>query len=206
MKTLEEHLAESAAFHGGDCPGQTLGVRLARAGLESIGIDDPLSDRWRKQLMVYVEIDRCAADSVMVVTGCRVGKRTLKIIDNGIIAATFINLENGKAMRIIAREEARELAGKYAPDVKDKYERQRRAYSVMPNEELFDIEEVIVDVPPEDMPGSPLSRVHCTRCGDSIVDMREVHINGTLLCRNCAHDVYFKLIKKPEAVHGGKQG
>ncbi|MHB1361340.1 MAG: FmdE family protein, partial [Thermoleophilia bacterium] len=84
MKSLEEHLEETAAFHGSDCPGQTLGVRLARAGLERIGIDDPLSDRWRKSIMAYVEIDRCAADAIMIVTGCRVGKRTLKIVDYGI--------------------------------------------------------------------------------------------------------------------------
>lgn len=197
MKSLEEHLAETAEFHGGDCPGQTLGVRLARAGLERIGIDDPLSDRWRKNIMVYVEIDRCAADAVMVVTGCRVGKRTLKIVDHGIMAATFINLEAGRAMRVTAREEARSLAAKYAPGEPDKYEQQRLAYRVMPENELLDFEEVEVDIPPEDMPGSPISRVVCTECGDSVQDMREVIINGKVLCRPCAHGGYFSRTAHP---------
>jgi formylmethanofuran dehydrogenase subunit E len=191
MKTLEEHLSETAAFHGGDCPGQTLGVRLARAGLEHAGIDDPLSDRWRKNIMVYVELDRCAADAVMIVTGCRVGKRTLKIVDHGIMAATFVNLKTGKAVRVAAREEARELAPRYAPEETDKYEQQRKAYRVMPDEELLSFEEVKVSIPPEDMPGSPISRVTCARCGDAVVDRREVERDGETLCRPCADGAYF---------------
>jgi formylmethanofuran dehydrogenase subunit E len=191
-KTLEEHLAQAAQFHGGDCPGQTLGVRLARAGLERIGIDDPLSDRWRKRIMVYVEIDRCAADAVMTVTGTRVGKRTLKIVDHGIMAATFINLESGKAVRVTAREEARKLAPKYASGEAGKYEQQRLAYRLMPEEELLDFEEVEVHIPPEDMPGSPISRVACAQCGDWVQDMREVRENGRVLCRPCARGAYFK--------------
>lgn len=192
MKTLEEHLKESAEFHGGDCPGQTLGVRLARAGLKHAGIDDPLSDRWRKNIIVYVELDRCAADAVMIVTGCRVGKRTLKIIDHGIMAATFVNLETGRAVRVTAREKARELAPRYAPDETDKYEQQRKAYRVMPDEELLAFEEVKVTIPPEDMPGSPISRVTCSRCGDTVVDMREVQSEGEVLCRPCAQGAYFR--------------
>ncbi|MHB1391405.1 MAG: FmdE family protein [Thermoleophilia bacterium] len=190
-KTLEKHLGEAAAFHGGDCPGQTLGVRMARAGLEQIGIDDPLSDRWRKHIMVYVEIDRCAADALMIVTGCRVGKRTLKIVDYGIMAATFINLKTGKAVRVTAREEARFLAPKYAPQETNKYEQQRQAYRVMPDVELLSIEAVKVSIPPQDMPGSPISRVVCERCGDAVVDMREVKQDGATLCRPCAAGGYF---------------
>ena len=190
-KTLEEHLDDAAAFHGGDCPGQTLGVRLARAGLEQIGIDDPLADRWRKNIMVYVEIDRCAADALMIVTGCRVGKRTLKLVDYGIMAATFINLKTGKAVRVIAREEARSLAPKYAPQETNKYGQQRQAYRLMPDEELLSLEEVKVTIPPQDLPGSPISRVICERCGDHVVDMREVKVGGAILCRPCARGGYF---------------
>ncbi len=203
MKTLEEHLAETAAFHGSNCPGQTLGVRMARAGLTRIGIDDPLSGRWRKQLMVYVEIDRCAADAVMSVTGCRVGKRTLKIVDNGIMAAGFLNLETGKAVRVVAREEARTLADKYAPGIENKYERQRKAYEVMPDEELFDFEDVKIVVPRQDMPGSPISRVQCSKCGHSVQDLREVWQSGLIFCKPCSQGSYFTAINRcdpePEA-------
>ncbi len=202
MKTLKEQLAESAAFHGEGCPGQTLGVRLARAGLQRIGIDDPLSERWRKQLIVYVEIDRCAADAVMSVTGCRVGKRTLKIVDHGIMAAGFLNLETGKAVRVVAREEARKLAAKYAPGIQDKYERQRQAYEVMPDEELFDFEDVNIEVPRQDMPGSPVSRVECSSCGNAVQDLREVRRSGALLCKPCAEGGYFTPAISPEMEPG----
>ncbi len=198
MKTLKEHLAESAAFHGEGCPGQTLGVRLARAGLKRIGIDDPLSDRWRKQLMVYVEIDRCAADAVMSVTGCRVGKRTLKIVDHGIMAAGFLNLETGKAVRVVAREQARELAFKYAPGIQDKYERQQQAYEVMTDDELFEFEDVSIEVPRQDMPGSPVSRVECSNCGNAVQDRREVRRSGVTLCKPCAEGGYFTRIYSPD--------
>ncbi len=206
MKTLEEHLAESAAFHGGNCPGQTLGVRLARAGLERIGIDDPLSDRWRKQLMVYVEIDRCAADAVMSVTGCRVGKRTLKIVDHGIMAAGFLNLKTSRAVRVVAREGARALAAKYAPGIEDKYECQRKAYEIMPDEELFDFEDVKIVVPRQDMPGSPISRVKCSRCGHAVQDLREVLREGVVLCRPCAEGGYFTPLDPSEAKRGVTSG
>lgn len=206
MKTLKEHLALSAAFHGGTCPGQTLGVRLARAGLERIGIDDPLSDQWRKQLLVYVEIDRCAADAVMVVTGCRLGKRTLKIVDNGIMAASFLNLKTGRAVRVVAREEARALAAKYAPGIEDKYECQRQAYEIMPDEELFVFEDVKIIVPPQDMPGSPISRVKCSRCGYAVQDLREVLKEGVVLCRPCAEGSYFTPLNLPQIDPGVTSG
>ncbi|MHB1412194.1 MAG: FmdE family protein [Thermoleophilia bacterium] len=192
MKSLEEHLAEAAAFHGESCPGQVLGVRLARAGLRQAGIDDPLAEGARKKLIVFVEIDRCAADAIMAVTGCRVGKRSLKVIDYGVMAATFLNLESGRAVRVVAREEARELAAAYASGEGGKYEQQRRAYEVMPEAELFSFEEVEVSVPPEDMPGRPLSRVRCQRCGDHVQDRRERVVDGTVLCRACAEGGYYR--------------
>lgn len=191
MKPLAEHLEEAAAFHGESCPGQVLGVRLARAGLSRAGID-PQTAGARKQLIVFVEIDRCAADAIMAVTGCRVGKRSLKLVDNGIMAATFLNLESGRAVRVVAREEARALAANYAPAGGGKYEQQRQAYAVMPEEELFGFEEVVVEVPPEDMPGRPLSRVKCERCGDFVQDRRERLVDGAVLCRTCAEGGYFR--------------
>ncbi len=165
---------------------------MARAGLRAVGIDDPLSDRWRKQIIVFVEIDRCAADAIMVVTGCRVGKRTMKLKDYGIMAATFVNLESGRAVRVVAREEARELALSYAPGASGKYEQQRQAYAVMPEEDLFELEEVEVLLEPEDMPGPPLSRVKCDRCGNYVQDRREVNDSGAVLCRSCAEGGYFR--------------
>ncbi len=203
MKSLEECLSESVAFHGEACPGQVIGTRMAMAGCREIGIEDPKLKSERKKIIVYVEMDRCASDAVMAVTGCRVGKRTVKIMDYGIMAATFVNLETDKAVRVRARESSRKLASKYAPHIEEKYEQQREAYKVMPEDELFEIREVSVKIPEEDMPGRPVKRVQCEKCGNWVQDKRDVQINDSILCRPCAFGGYFKEIANSKEGGGG---
>ena len=99
---LEAYLAAAAEAHGHLCAGQVLGVRLAMLGLQKLGIEDPRG-KDRKRLVTFVEIDRCATDAVGLVTGCRLGKRALKFRDWGKMAATFVDLSTGKAVRIAAK-------------------------------------------------------------------------------------------------------
>jgi len=202
MKSLEKHLEESYALHGENCPGQVIGTRMAITGCERIGLDNPKSDEQRKKLIVYAEMDRCATDAIMAITGCRPGKRTLKIMDYGIMAATFINLETGKAVRVTAREESRALASKYAPEVQGKYQQQREAYKVMHEEELFNIEYVKVEIPPEDMPGKSLRRLQCEKCGDYVQDCKEVTVDNRILCKPCAFGGYFKRQENKFSLNG----
>ena len=183
MKSLEEHLAETAAFHGGDCPGQTLGVRLARAGLEQIGVDDPLSDRWRKNIMVYVEIDRCASDAIGVVCGVTMGRRRLKWKDYGKLAATFVDLATGKAVRL--------APGKDVPHAEHDVD-PIEFWKDWTDEALFTWVPVSIDIPIEDLPGPPVSSVDCARCGESVKDRREVVVDGETLCKACAGDAYYR--------------
>ncbi len=189
---FEEILAESVKTHGHLCPGQVLGVRLALLGLRLIGITDP-KGKDRKNFLVFVEIDRCATDAIQSVTGASLGKRSLKFVDYGIMAATFYHLETKKAFRIIAREEAREAANRYFPEIEDKYRRQLEAYRVMPEEELFEVQEVVVEPSPFDLPGRPQRRVQCEACGVFVQDGREVEREGRTLCRPCAFGGYFRL-------------
>jgi len=163
---------------------------MALLGLRLTGIDDPKGAD-RKKLYVIVEIDRCATDAIQSVTGCSLGKRSLRWMDFGIMAATFVNLADGRAVRITAREEARELSKKYCPELADKYQRQLEAYRVMPEEELFAAEEVVVNIPECDMPGRPLRRVRCAACGDYVQDCRETERDGQLICRACAGQRYY---------------
>ena len=192
-KTFEQLLEESVAIHGHLCPGQVLGVRLAMLGLRLSGITDP-KGRDRKKLIVYVEIDRCATDAIQSVTGCSLGKRSLKWMDYGVMAATFVNTETGKAIRIVAREESRELAAKYLPEIENKYKRQIEAYRIMSDEELFSVQNVSVKIPEKDMPGRPSRRVQCESCGDWVQDHRDVVTDGRILCRACAHGGYYSII------------
>ncbi|MBX6423854.1 FmdE family protein [Thermosulfurimonas sp. F29] len=191
---FEEILAESVRVHGHLCAGQVLGVRLALLGLRLIGIKDPRGAD-RKKFLVFVEIDRCATDAIQSVTGASLGKRSLKFYDYGIMAATFLNLETGRAFRVIAREEARELADRYFPEIEDRYRRQLEAYRVMPEEELFTVQEVEVDLSEFDLPGRPRRRVRCEVCGIHVQDGREVELEGRILCRPCAGGGYFRLRK-----------
>jgi len=193
MENFAELLEKSTKIHGHICAGQVIGVRLSMIGLREIGIDDPRGSQ-RKDFYVLVEIDRCATDAIQTVTGCSLGKRSLKWLDYGIMAATFVNLKNGRAARVTAREEARESSKKYCPGIGDKYRQQLEAYRIMPEEELFRVQPVRVKVPEEDMPGRPRRRVQCESCGDWVQDCRDVQQEGRSLCRPCAHGRYYELV------------
>ena len=193
MDSFDELLEISTKIHGHICAGQVIGVRMSMLGLERIGIDDPKGAD-RKKLYVLVEIDRCATDAIQSVTGCSLGKRSMRWMDFGIMAATFVNLETGRAVRITAREESRELSKKYYPSLANKYRQQLEAYKIMPEEELFSFQDVKVDLPECDMPGRPLRRVQCEECGDYVQDCREVEQEGRILCRACAGQRFYTLL------------
>lgn len=192
MRELDTLLSEAAATHGHLCPGQVLGVRMSMVGCRALGIDEP---RGSKRLLVYVELDRCAADAIGSVTGCRLGKRTLKHVDYGKLAATFVDTTTGRAVRVAALEEAREEAPAYAPHASgDRHAIQTAAYTVMPDEKLLTVQEVKLVVPREDLPGPPVSRVRCAVCGEGVNDRREVRDSGRVLCRGCAGGAYYEPI------------
>jgi formylmethanofuran dehydrogenase subunit E len=191
MRPFEELLEESVAAHGHLCAGQVIGVRMAMLGCQLIGIPDPHADEWRKKIMVYIEIDRCATDAIGSVTGCKLGKRTMKFRDYGINAATFVNLETDKAVRIVSTESSRHRAVVYAPEEINENRQQLIGYMRMPDEVLFDIQEVSVDIPEWEMAGPARRKVVCTRCGQVVRDGREVCIGEDFLCRPCAGDAYF---------------
>jgi len=190
--TFEGLLGESVKIHGHLCPGQVLGVKMSMLGLRKAGIEEP-KGKDRKSLIVFVEMDRCATDAVQSVTGCSLGHRTMKFMDYGKMAATFMNLKTGRAVRIVAKEDAREKAKKYFPEAENKYAAQLEAYKIMSDEELFDVMEVTVNIKPEDMPGRPLKRVQCEGCGEYVQDMREIYKDGKVLCKPCAYGGYYKI-------------
>jgi len=193
QESFEELLEKSTKIHGHICAGQVIGVRMSMIGLREIDIADPRGAD-RKKLYILVEIDRCATDAIQSVTGCSLGKRSLKWLDYGIMAATFVNLESGKAVRITAREESRELAKKYMPEIGNKYQQQLDAYRIMPEEELYKIEQVELTIPKEDMPGRPLGRVQCDNCADWVQDKRAIDQDGQTLCKSCAFGRYYKVV------------
>ena len=196
MRPFEELLEASVERHGHLCPGQVVGVRMAMLGCRLIGLDDPSSREQVKKLLVYVEMDRCTADAVALVTGAKLGRRSLKFMDYGIMAATFVNLETAKAFRIVSTEESRDLAPYYAPEVAGLREQQLEAYRRMPDSVLFRVQEVHVPIHDEDMPGPTRYKATCSRCGQIVRDRREVVRNGETLCKPCAEGAYFSHAKE----------
>jgi formylmethanofuran dehydrogenase subunit E len=168
-----------------------VGVRMAILGCKLIGLDEPTRRDQIKKLIVYVEMDRCTADAVAHATGVRLGRRSLKFADYGIMAATFLNLETGKAFRVISTEEARSLAAVYAPEIEQKYPQQLEAYKRMPDSVLFRVQQVQVTVDEFDLPGPTRSKVVCDQCGQVVRDHREVIKDGRRLCKPCAEGTYY---------------
>jgi formylmethanofuran dehydrogenase subunit E len=193
MFTLDDYLREAEVAHRHLCAGQVLGVRLAMLGLEKLGIEDPRG-KDRKRLVTFVEIDRCATDAIAVVTGCRLGKRALKFRDWGKMAATFVDVSTGKAIRIAAKESSKALACAMHPEIESKNQQQMQAYREMAEDDLFTKQWVKVELPAEEFPGYKGERIVCAECGEGINFRREVLRDGRVLCRACTGEKYYEAL------------
>jgi formylmethanofuran dehydrogenase subunit E len=191
LKSFDEYVAMAEVAHGHMCAGQILGLRLAIYGVQLLGLDDP-AGKDRKRLVTFVEIDRCATDAVPIVTGCRLGKRALKFRDFGKVAATFCDLQEDRAVRVVAKESSKQRAKEMYPEIQDKNAQQMRAYRELPEAELFDVQWVRVRLGPEDLPGYKAARVVCAECGEGINFKREIVHYGKTLCRACAGERYYE--------------
>lgn len=201
METLDELLRQAEIAHGHLCAGQILGVRMALLGCDRLGISEPRG-KDRKRLVTFVEIDRCATDAIGVVTGCRLGKRALKIRDWGKMAATFIDLQTNRAIRIAARESSKDLARRLHPEIENKNQQQMAAYRELPVDDLFTQQWVSVPLHPREFPGYKGERVACSICGESINYDRFLRDGEAVLCIPCAHPEsrYYQLLPDgPEA-------
>jgi len=209
MATLDELLQEAERAHGHLCAGQVLGVRMAMLALERLGIGDPrarlLADGSlnpdRKRLVTFVEIDRCATDAIGVVTGCRVGKRALKLRDWGKMAATFVDLnaklgeDSYKGLRVVALESSKRRAKELYPEL-EKNAQQTKAYRELPDTALFSAQWVRVPLPPSEFPGYKGERVACARCGEGVNFDRFMERGGERVCLACAdgEGVYYRAL------------
>jgi formylmethanofuran dehydrogenase subunit E len=171
--------------HGHLCAGQILGVRMAMLGCRRLNVDEPRGED-RKRLVTFVEIDRCATDAIGVVTGCRLGKRALKFRDWGKMAATFIDLADGRALRIAALESSKARAKELYPEIENKNQQQMKAYRELPDEELFAEQWVAVKLDAGEFPGYKGARIACAECGEGINYDRFVERDGKMLCLACA--------------------
>lgn len=192
-------LVEAAArAHGHLCPGQVIGVRMAILGLGLLGYACPPANLEIKNLVALVEIERCLADAIATATGLRPGRGSLKLMNLGLLAATFLDLPSGRAVRLVSRDQARDLALTHAPQAANPHAAQLQAYRVMPNHELFDIHWVRVNLQPHELPGARLAKVPCVRCGILVRDGQTHGKPEAPLCAVCAGKAYFSFLNPGE--------
>lgn len=194
MPTLEELLQKSAAYHNHLCPRQVLGVRMGLAGGRWLGLKVPRTD---KRILTIVETDGCLIDGLVVSTGCNVGRRSLRVLDFGKVAATFVDTHTSRAVRVVPSPHSRQLAKTYAPEAESRWHAYLYGYQRIPNEELFTIQEVTLDVSLAEILSKDGYRVNCDICGEEIINEREVYREGLTLCRPCAGERYYHLTDEP---------
>ena len=181
MDDYEFFVNKVIAFHGHVCTGVVLGTRMSLAAMRYLGLDPHQQNR---NVIAYAEIDRCMTDAVMVVTGCSLGRRTLKHVDYGKFAVTLINQNTGRAVRAIVKEDFSR---------KDSMDETIRLITSIPDERLITLQPVRVNISEYDLPGFPQRTAVCTICGEQVMDGRDIIRNGVTLCRGCAGGNYYKL-------------
>ena len=190
---VERLLTESAKAHRHACPRQVLGIRLALLAGERLGLELPRDDR---RLLVITETDGCMVDGVMAATHCQVGRRTLRVEDFGVLAATFIDAHSEQAVRIRPRSDARERARAYAPEARSVWRAQLLGYQRMPADELLKVQDVRLKTPLAQLISRPRARAVCAICGDEIRNEREIVHEGLVLCRSCAGQSYYEVLER----------
>lgn len=191
-------LRESSRRHVHLCPRQVLGVRLGLRGLRALGLsggdNEPRFTNHDKQLLTFVETDGCGADGIAVAVGCSIGRRTMRVYDYGKVAATLLDTQSGRAIRVSPTPESRFLALHYAPNAPDSWIAYLEAYQIIPDDELVRVQEVSIVQPLEKILSSPDARVVCDVCGEEIINEREIAAGGVTRCRSCAGHGYYRAI------------
>jgi formylmethanofuran dehydrogenase subunit E len=185
---LQNLLDQSAALHDHLCPKQVLGVRMGMYAAELLRLTLPQRD---KRLLTIVETDGCFTNGIAVSTGCWLGHRTLRCVDYGKVAATFVDTLTGEAVRIHPSGASRKLAQRHAATAADRWHAYLQGYQVMPAQDLFDVDRVRLACPVEELVSTPDRRAVCDRCQEEIINGREVESGGRLLCRGCASGAYY---------------
>ncbi len=183
MIEMDALLVQSAVRHRHLCPRQVLGVRIGLAGAKEFGLDVPRRD---KRLFVFVETDGCFISGVEVATGCCVNRRTMRVLDYGKIAAVFVDVTTGEAMRVAPRKDVRHHARDYAPHGETRrYFAMLHGYQTMPDDLLLTLQRVELQVPLSEIFSRPGVRVNCDQCGEEIINEREVKQDGKTFCMGC---------------------
>jgi len=202
---LPKLLKMTGLLHGHFCPFSAIGVKASVRAVKELGI----SSTGMEEVIAIVETNNCFSDGVQFVTGCSFGNNALIYRDYGKTAFTLAK-RNGEALRVSVKADSRfleerepqtfELFQKVVvkrqgteADQKRLGELWRQASFKMldiPDDELFDVNRVKVDVPAY---SRIFASVKCSLCGESVMEPRSRIRDGKPVCIPCSGQEYYQL-------------
>jgi len=190
MHSLDSILQESVKRHRHLCPRQVLGARMALYAAQLLNLELPRVD---KRLLVIAETDGCTVDGLIAATGCHVGGRTLRILDLGKVAATFTDVSTGASLRILPSSKSRSLAIENVPNARNRWDAMLHGYQELSYEELFIVQKVELTQPLTEIISNAGREAICDKCGEEVINGREVHKDGAVLCSTCVGNGYYHI-------------
>ncbi|MBW2084862.1 MAG: HD domain-containing protein, partial [Deltaproteobacteria bacterium] len=170
-----ELLREAVGFHGHLCPGLLIGYRAALLGLNRLGGERAEDE----ELVAVVENDSCAVDGIQFVTGCTFGKGNLIFRDWGKQVFTLAYRPEGQGVRLSFRRDSLKSQKNDGPTDRATY---IRLLLDTPDEELFKVEEVKIELPPT---ARIFASLPCESCGEPTMEPRMVRVGGRKICLDC---------------------
>jgi formylmethanofuran dehydrogenase subunit E len=200
---LPRLLRISGMLHGHYCAFSALGVKAAALAMKKLRA----ASTGMEEVVAIVETNNCFSDGVQIVTGCSFGNNALIYKDFGKTAFTLAK-RNGEGIRIYVKAdrvmqeqspEARELFQKVVVQRSGSKQEGKRLGELgrelsfrmleLPDEEVFDIKRVTVDVPAY----APIfASARCSVCGENIMETRVGIKEGLPICLACSdrHEYY----------------
>lgn len=169
---LPKDLSRVIDFHGHLCPGLLIGWRAAKIGLDRLRANRSEDE----ELVAIVENDSCSVDAVQVLAGATFGKGNLIFKDHGKQVFTFALRPSGDAVRVALRPEA---FGKKSPGREDR----KRQLMAMSDDELFNIEHIKIELPPE---AEIRKSIICESCSEQVMETRTREVGGRVVCIPCS--------------------
>ena len=159
---------KAVAFHGHECPGLALGVRLCEYVQEKLGIGVSADE----QLVCIAETDSCPVDAVQAILSCTTGKGNLLYRPTGKTAYNFYSRTSGTSVRVVARRNQTPLS---------REERIRQIQEAL-LEELFTTTEVKYPLPET---ARIFKTLTCELCGEGMAEHMARLQDGKVVCLHC---------------------
>jgi formylmethanofuran dehydrogenase subunit E len=211
---LSKLLRMNGMLHGHFCPFSAIGVKASVRAVRELGV----RSTGMEEVVAIVETNNCFSDGVQFVTGCSFGNNALIYRDYGKTAFTLAR-RAGEAVRISVRAER--VMEERSPEANQLFEKvvverggteadreqlselwKELSFKILdlPDEEVFDIKRVGVEVPAY---ARIFASVRCSVCGENIMEPRARVKDGKPICIPCSGQEYYQLAGNGISIMGG---